>query len=77
MAQRSKRGFVKTDEVMQKLAQGRKGAIQVCTEAKIKSDVYQAANKTIDAIDNLADTLTGRANALHDKIRTADPKQED
>lgn len=59
MVRRSKRGFVKKDEVLKKLAVGRNGALQVITESKINSGEYKKASGVTHAIDDLAEELTG------------------
>ena len=59
MVRRSKRGSIKTDEVLGKLKEGRSGAIQVCREAKVFGPEYRAALAVTDSIDGLAEALTG------------------
>ncbi|SCZ73427.1 hypothetical protein SAMN04488118_11721 [Epibacterium ulvae] len=71
MSQRTRRGFVKTDEVLAKLEVGRRGAIQVSTEAKIASPEYRAAQSLTNAIDNLAEILTGDPSYFHLKPATS------
>lgn len=67
MVRRPKRGHINKDEVLEKLEAGRSGAIQVCTEAKIYSDEYEAADKVTEAIDGLAEKLTGDDSYFHIK----------
>lgn len=59
MSRSSNRGFIKKDEVLENLSVGRAGAIQTCTEAKIASPEYKAADEVMEAIDKLAGLLTG------------------
>ncbi|CTQ45697.1 hypothetical protein LAL4801_04152 [Roseibium aggregatum] len=59
MSQRSKRRVIHTDQALGRLKEGRAGAIQVSTEAKIGSPEYRAAQDVLDAIDALAEKLTG------------------
>ena len=56
---RTKRGSIKKAQALIKLEEGRRGAIQVCIEAKIQSEEYTLAGKAIEATDQLADCLTG------------------
>lgn len=72
MSGRTRRGFIKKDQVLEKLAVGRQGAIQVRTEAKINTDEYRVADDVIDAIDRLAQTLTGDETHFHVKMSRAD-----
>ena len=65
MTQRTKRGNIKTPVVLEKLREGRRGAIQVRTEAKINSPAYIAAGTVLDAIDQLASELTGNPRYFH------------
>jgi acyl dehydratase len=67
---------VKKDEVLEKLSVGRRGAIQVSTEAKIGSDEYRAAQSVTDAIDNLAELLTGDSRYFHIQPATAQSFKE-
>ncbi|UWR62775.1 hypothetical protein [Phaeobacter inhibens] len=76
MSQRTRRGFVKKAEVLEKLSVGRRGSIQVCTEAKIGSDEYRAAQSVTSAIDNLAEVLTGDSTYFHLKPATAQPSSD-
>lgn len=65
MSRRSKRGIIKKREVLKQLETGRNGAIQVCREAKINGTEYRAACEAVNAVDKLAETLTGDREALH------------
>ncbi|MGR3760644.1 hypothetical protein ACUXV3_11015 [Roseobacteraceae bacterium NS-SX3] len=71
MSRRTKRGFIKKDEVLEKLSVGRRGAIQVETEAKIGSPEYRAAARVIADIDDLAEALTGDSGYFHLKVAPA------
>jgi len=71
MSQRSKRGFVKKAEVLEKLAVGQAGAIQTHREAKINSPEYRAATGVTEAIDRLAEELTGDPTYFHIKMATS------
>lgn len=59
LVKRTQRGSIKIDQVLMKLREGRKGAIQVCTEAKVDSEEYRAAGEVTQSIDKLAEKLTG------------------
>ena len=72
MNQRTKRGTIKTAQVLEKLERGRAGAIQVHREAKINSDAYRAARQILEAIDDLAHVLTGDKTHFHLKASTPD-----
>lgn len=61
----ARRGYVKKHEVLDKLVIGRRGAVQVRTEAKINSPAYQSAGAVIEAIDQLAEQLTGDPTYFH------------
>jgi len=65
LARRSQRGYINTKEVLQKLKQGRDGAIKVHREAKINGPEYQAASRVTEAIDDLAEELTGDRAYFH------------
>lgn len=65
MVRRSSRGFIKKDQVLSKLRTGRDGAIQVHIEGKIGSAEYVAATKITDAIDDLAEILTGERDYFY------------
>lgn len=71
MNQRTQRGFVNKTEALEKLAAGRSGAIQVSTQAKIKSPEYRAAQNVLTAIDVLAEKLTGDPEHFHLKVATS------
>ncbi|MEM9733031.1 MAG: hypothetical protein AAF903_06035 [Pseudomonadota bacterium] len=64
MPRRSQRGFINTQSVLRQLQTGRDGAIEVCRQAKINGPEYQAAQGVLEAIDNLAESLTGDHDTL-------------
>lgn len=49
----------------------RTAAVQLLTEAPIHSAEYQRAAELLDAIDALAEALTGKAELFHTKPHTA------
>ena len=53
------RGFIPKDVVLDKLAVGRASMVLVCTNAKINSPEYRAASEAKEALDRLAELLTG------------------
>ena len=59
MTRRTGRGVINTKAVLLSLKEGRSGAIRVCREAKINSPEYKAAQAVTEAIDDLAEKLTG------------------
>ena len=59
MVRRSQRGAINRAKALDALATGRDGAIQICREAIINGPEYEAAGTVIEAIDNLAERLTG------------------
>ena len=63
----NRRGYIKKDKALLNLKTGRNAAIQVCREAKIKSEEYRAAIKIADAIDDLVELLTGDKSYFHEK----------
>ena len=65
MGKRTQRGHVSTEQVLSKLSTGRQGAIQVHAQARINSDEYRAASAVKDAIDDLAEQLTGDESYFH------------
>ncbi|MEW2914112.1 hypothetical protein [Leisingera sp. JC11] len=65
MSQRTKRGFFKKEEALEKLWAGRRGATQVQTDARINSSEYRAAGRVMEAIDDLAEALTGDPRYFH------------
>lgn len=65
MTKRTQRGHVNKEQVLKKLYIGRQGAIQVRTEAKTSSDEYRAATAVTQAIDELAQQLTGDDEYFH------------
>lgn len=76
MPGRTRRGFVKKDQVLEKLAIGRQGAIQVRTEAKINSCEYRVADDVLDAIDRLSGAQTGDEAYFHLKMARADTQSD-
>jgi len=70
MNRRTQRGFVNKAEALEKLGAGRSGAIQVNTQAKIKSPEYRATQNVLTAIDVLAEKLTGDPEHFHLKVAT-------
>lgn len=71
MSQRTKRGFIKKDEVLKQIKVGRDGALQTHREAKINSPEYRAASEVTTAIDRLAEQLTGDRGYFHIKMAPA------
>ncbi|ERP95725.1 hypothetical protein Q669_29595 [Labrenzia sp. C1B10] len=71
-----RRGFINAEEVLKKLEVGRAGAIQVCTQAKIGSAEYRSANHITEAIDDLAEKLTGDRTYFHGKPATTAPREQ-
>lgn len=59
MGRRSGRGIINKKAALEALREGRSGAIRVHREAKINSPEYQAATAVTQAIDDLAEQLTG------------------
>ena len=49
----------------------RRAAVRVCTEAPIGSPAYVTAGAVLDALDSMAEALTGRRDALHNPQHTA------
>ena len=47
------------DDKLADMAKARKSMISIQSEVKINSDLYRAAGKAIDAIDEVATELTG------------------
>ena len=78
MIQRTKRGHIDKAAVLPLLESGRRGAIQVATQATIGSPEYAAASTMLQAIDRLAESLTGDPSHFHLKQPTADypPKRK-
>ena len=71
MVRRTQRGHVHKQQVLEKLREGRTGAIQVRKEAKINSPEYRAAGEVTKAIDALAETLTGNREYFWTKPHSA------
>lgn len=76
MSRRSGRGNVETEAVLEKLGQGRAGAVQVLREAKIGSKPYREAGNVCEAIDDLAEVLTGDKALFHTKPATTAPRSD-
>jgi hypothetical protein len=49
----------------------RRAAVKVRTEAPIGAPAYEAAGAVLEALDEMAEALTGRRNALHDSPHRA------
>ena len=71
MIQRTKRGHVDTAAVLPLLETGRRGAIQVRTQATIGSTEYVAADTILQSIDRIAEALTGDPAHLHAPLSAA------
>lgn len=65
------RGFIRKDQVLEKLRVGRDGAKQVCIEAKINSPEYNQAQAIMEAIDDMAELLTGDRTYYYVKMAPA------
>ncbi|QFT69285.1 hypothetical protein FIU93_21035 [Labrenzia sp. THAF35] len=76
MSRRSGRGFINTQEVLEKLCVGRAGAVQVMRSAKIGSPIYRTAMHLSEAIDDMAEKLTGDRTHFHDKPATTAPRED-
>ncbi|KZM49164.1 hypothetical protein [Labrenzia sp. OB1] len=76
MSRRSRRGLINKTEVLQKLQTGRAGAVQVCAQAEIGSKEYKLAGYVQEAIDDLADKLTGDREVFWSGAATT-PARED
>lgn len=74
MSRRSGRGHIKTDQILEKLALGRDGAVQLARETKIGSMEYRSAGHVMEAIDDLAEKLTGDRSHFHSKPATTPPR---
>lgn len=75
MSRRSRRGFINTQEVLEKLSFGRAGAVQVMRSAKIGSPQYRTAMHLSEAVDDIAEKLTGDRTHLHDKPASTAPRE--
>lgn len=75
MLRRSGRGTIKSDPALEKLGNGRAGAVQVMREAKIGSPEYKSAGYVADAIDDLAEKLTGDRTHFHTRPASTAPKR--
>lgn len=76
MSRRSGRGHIKSESALEKLGSGRAGAIQVMREAKIGSKEYRYAGDVCDAIDDLAEKLTGDRTHFHGKPASTAPRED-
>ena len=65
MVNRKKRGIINKQQVLDKLRMGREGALQVRGEGKIYSDEFVLAGEVNQAIDRLAENLTGDKTYFH------------
>ena len=65
MSRRRSRGTISIETVLERLGNGRAGAVQVMREAKIGSPEYKSAGYVADAIDDLAEKLTGDRTHFH------------
>ena len=52
------------DDKLADMEKARKAMIGIRSEVKINSDLYRAAGRAIDAIDEVATELTGRERVL-------------
>jgi hypothetical protein len=75
MSRRSERGHIKAEHALEKLGTGRSGAVQVMREAKIGSKEYKLASYATDAIDELAEVLTGDKRHFHSKPASTTPRE--
>ncbi|WP_040439484.1 hypothetical protein [Roseibium aggregatum] len=76
MSRRSGRGFINTQEVLEKLCIGRAGAVQVMRSAKIGSPQYRTAMHLCEAIDDMVEKLTGDRTHFHDKPASTAPRKD-
>lgn len=72
MGGRTKRGFFDRSKALETLSVARTGCIEVRRKARINSPEYQAAGDIIEAIDRLAELLTGDPEYFWIKLATAD-----
>ena len=72
MIQRTKRGYIDKNLVVPLLKEGRLGAIQVKTQAKIGSDEYRTAERVLVALEELAEALTGNSRYFQERLATAE-----
>lgn len=64
---RGSRGYVKVEQVLEKLEIGRRGLVQVRTEAVMHSVAYVAAGEAIEEMDNVVELITGDRRHFHEK----------
>lgn len=76
MSRRSGRGHIKAEPALEKLGTGRAGAVQVMTRAKIDSSEYRLASYVAEAIDDLAESLTGDRTHFHARPATTAPSKQ-
>lgn len=76
MSRRSERGFINTQEVLEKLCFGRAGAVQVMRSAKVGSPQYRTATHLCEAIDDMVEKLTGDRAHFHDKPASTAPRED-
>jgi len=74
MSRRRSRGTISIKIALEKLGNGRAGAVQVMREAKIGSPEYKCAGYVADAIDDLAEKLTGDRTHFHTRPASTAPK---
>ncbi|MCK7615162.1 hypothetical protein [Roseibium sediminicola] len=75
MSRRSGRRLVLTGETLAKLGTGRAGAVDVMTRAKIGSPEYKRASYVLNAVDDLAEVLTGDHKHFHSRPATTEPRE--
>jgi hypothetical protein len=76
MSRRSGRGFINTQEVLEKLSFGRAAAVQVMRSAKIGSPQYRTAMQLSEAIDDMVEKLTGDWTHFHDRPASTAPRKD-
>lgn len=76
MTRRSGRRGICPDGALENLGKGRAGAIQILSSAKIGSPEYTFAGYVCDAIDDLAERLTGDRSHFHSKPATTAPRDD-
>lgn len=75
MTRRSGRRTINKDPALEQLGSGRAGAVQVMRQAKIGSPEYKSAGYVADAIDDLAEKLTGDRTHFHTRPASTAPKE--
>lgn len=73
MTQRTSRGFPDKASILSELEHGRRGAIKLCTQAKIKSPEYTKASELVQQIDEVAELLTDDPTYFHIKMAPSTP----